>query len=129
MPCRSDYLEANERELESRRVCQHLRYLLKALGKNVPAAIAKAADEYYGDVENLDKNTALLCKMCQEVDDKHIYNGRDPEARKLADWWDDHQERDRKRLAQEEADKHKAALRATALSKLTKAERDALGVK
>jgi len=101
MGCRSDYMEPSQREKESKLVCTLLKYLLHSMGQSVPARITKAAEETYGEVFHLDQDTDLLCSLCKEMSDeqaaKHLYDGRNAEARRLADWWDHHQEADRKR--------------------------------
>jgi hypothetical protein len=48
-------------------------------------------------------------------------------ARDLADWWNTHQKLDAERERKEKEEKRIAALRKSALKKLTKAEREALG--
>ena len=40
--------------------------------------------------KHCDEVTDLLCSWCRVIDEDFIYNGRDPDCRKLADWWDDH---------------------------------------
>lgn len=49
----------------------------------------------------LDHFTEALCSLCSDLDESIIYNGKDRVARQLAEWWEDHQERDAKRLAAE----------------------------
>ena len=52
-----------------------------------------------------DKLTALLCKkiedLTEEEKDKYLYDGKNSTSRKLADWWEKHQELDRERLIEE----------------------------
>ncbi len=40
--------------------------------------------------EKLDEGTRLLCLFCKAQGEDFIYNGRDADCRKLADWWDEH---------------------------------------
>lgn len=123
MPCRSDYMEPNAREQESKLVCSLLKYLFHAMGETVPPRIVKAAEEMYGDVAHLDQDTAMLCSLCQEMTDEqqatYIYNGRKAEARRLADWWEHHQEADRKR---EKADARKRVEKVHARKPLSPAD-------
>lgn len=132
MPCRSDYLEANPREIESRKVAQHIVYLNEKIVRKTPDYIKVAAGEYYGDFHKLDEMTRYLCETISALDedklDAFIYNGRVPEARKLADWWERHQEWDRKRIKEEKEQKRLKKLKKQALSKLTKEEKKALGL-
>jgi hypothetical protein len=129
MPCQSEYLEPNEREKESRLVCEHLYYLMD---KKTPSDVLYAKDNLYGDVTSLDRYTALLCAICGSMSkrdaDKYIYDGRNPKARKLADWWEKHQEVDRKRIALERKERELEAIKKRAIKKLTKKEREALGL-
>ena len=66
--------------------------------------------------------------MSKKKQDEFIYNARVKESRDLADWWEEHQGADRKREAKEKKAKKEADLRKKALSKLTAAERKALGL-
>lgn len=129
MPCNSDYMEATQAEENSREVAQHIVWLAGKLNLPVEGFISKAANEYYGDVTKLNTMTQKLCAMCQlPYAENHIYNGRDKDARKLADWWDKHQEADRKRLEKELAKANDEKARKKALQKLTAHERELLGL-
>lgn len=82
---------------------------------------------------NCDAYTKLLCEACHKMqedgrDDRIIYDGKNPEARKLADWWDSHKEFDRKRLLKEGAKSKWDELKKEAISKLTEEERNILGL-
>lgn len=108
MPCRSDYMEPNGREIESRKVANHLLYLDGSFGIKVSHNnVIRAAKDVYGMVGQLDEMTEELCtkirNMSQETKEKALYNGRSSEARALADWWQRHEEFDRKREEQEKA--------------------------
>lgn len=130
MGCRSDYQEAGKREIESKRVCELLKYVFTERNQPVPEAIEKGAANYYGDLPMLDANTSLLCayirSVPEDVVDKLLYNGRNPEARKLADWWDEHKLADAKREAEEQNREKIKALQQQALSKLSAEEIEAL---
>jgi len=137
MPCRSDYMEPNAREIESKRVCQLLKYLFAAA--NIPATaqvigrVEQGAKEFYGNPDSLDADTDLLCQLLRTLPDDTaatvVYDGRNPEARKLADWWDHHQAADTEREAEEEHRRNNEVLRQQALSKLTPEEIAALRIK
>lgn len=111
MPCRSDYLKANDREIESKRVAGHLFYLFSSLEQesNITDEIKTDKDHYYGNENKLDEWTALLCgtirKMTKNQKDKFIYDGKNTKARALANWWKRHQAWDKKRKAQERVEK------------------------
>lgn len=131
MPCDCSHLEPTQRESESKTVAELIVYLFHSLDKPVPPTVYAAATDTYGDAGRADEFTALLCDKLKRLTNaqlaKWVYNGRSPAARKLADWWDEHQkidaekERDAKELKDLEAVKKKA------LAKLTPDERRALG--
>lgn len=130
MGCRSDYLEANAAEKNSKEAAQHLVYVMTKLNQKIPEYVTKAANNYYGDIGKLHKMVVQLCdiltNMDEEIRDAIIYNGKDKQARHLADWWDEHQEADRQRIAKENLEKERKELIKQAKSKLTKEELDAL---
>lgn len=107
MPCVSDYLNPSQREVASRKFCQHVCYLLGALGKRVPEWASKGADEYYGAPERVNEATVLLCETIRGLTAKQmnaiVYDGRSPQARALADFWDQHEAADKRREAEEAA--------------------------
>lgn len=76
--------------------------------------------------KNLDYLTDALCStlqvMSEEQKDSTIYNGRDPYARMVADWWDQHQELDRLRLSHEAEEERQNQLIESARAKLTEDE-------
>lgn len=136
MGCRSDYMEPTERETESKRVCQLLKYIFVAADIKAPAFVVERVEKgsiaEYGNVSSLDTDTELLCGLLRTLpDDKAatvLYDGRNPEARKLADWWEHHQAADAKREADEEQERQNETLRQQAISKLTPEEIAALGI-
>jgi len=127
MPCRSDHMEANGREIESRVVAKHLVYILPIMGKELPAGVKKASTEYYGNPQKLDEWTALLCATCKELEadealaDEYLWDGRMKNARELAGWWENHKEFDRKREAEEAAEAEEENLQSTALDTIYQA--------
>lgn len=128
MPCNCDHMEPNKHEIESKKACQCARYLLRTMNLDVPDWVEEGAEDYYGIPFKMEEVTILLCKLCSEIDDSIIYNGRDKEARMTADWWDEHQKADRERIAKEEHERKQNTLRASAAKKLTDEEKDALGI-
>jgi hypothetical protein len=130
MGCRSDYLEANAAETNSKEAAQHLVYVLTKLKQKVPEKITKAANEYYGNPSMLGAMVVQLCdiltNMDEEIRDAIVYNGKDKQARQLADWWDEHQAADKQRIAKETLEKERKALIAQAKKKLSPEEAEAL---
>ena len=125
MPCRSDYMEPTEREKESKLVADLLLYVYWSIGETHPCSVSLACQSSYGDVKYLDDHTKDLCSkikgMSEELLNKVVYDGRNPQARKLADWWDRHQLADAKR----EAEENQSAL-SQAMSKLTEKQLEAI---
>lgn len=132
MPCRSDYMDPTGQELESKRVCAFIQYLQKKTNNVVPTWVVEAAKDYYGNVNRLDEATKILCELCRgltkEETEKYIYDPHDRVARKLATWWENHQEYDRRRVLEERAARKKVVTRERALKKLTVEEMKALGL-
>jgi hypothetical protein len=131
MPCNCDHMEATAREVESRKVAGHLIHIDGCLGRQPDPAIVKAAENYYGDVGRVHEMTAELCGLIRGLTpaelDAFVYDGRNPGARALADWWEAHRAADAAREAREAAEARKRELAASALAKLTAEERAALG--
>ena len=132
MPCNCDHMEPNEHELESRRVAQHLCYLLGAASKQIPKEYKKIARSIYGKPLAVHSMTADLCriigKMSKGEKDHFIYDGKNKEARRLADWWEAHQEADAMKAKHARHKKKQDNLKLSGLSKLSPAEKKALGL-
>lgn len=102
MPCMCYDMEPNERQKESRLVCSFLTKLLPRLGLEVSDDIRMGATHEYGNVDHVDKHTALLCYWCENMTDsqKNTFlfskSRKDGKISGLADWWEKHQEADRK---------------------------------
>ena len=128
MPCNCDHLEATAHERESKRVCALLSHFMS----EPPQWVVDAGGDYYGltyrgEGHDVHEATALLCDLCNTLDEAVIYDGKDPMARKLADWWDAHKEADEKRRMTEEVAAERERQRKSGLSKLTPGEAKALG--
>jgi hypothetical protein len=113
MPCRSDgYLSESLLDKEVNCVAQLLMYVYDKLKRiaSLDYYIKQAAVETYPKIDRkeLDKMTALLCSTIKNLSktelDDIVYNGRNKESRRLADWWEKHQELDRLREQQERKD-------------------------
>ena len=132
MPCQSDYLAPSGQELESKRVCSHIVYLYKKIGKDIPSWITEASLEYYGNLNRIDEATKLLCEclrsLLEEEIEKFVYDAHSPEARKLAGWWERHQEWDKRRVQEEKETRKRIILKERALKKLSNEEMEALGL-
>lgn len=84
MPCDSSYMDANQQEINSRTVLNHLKELGLKTGKY---------DSYYGRIETLDEDVRTLCTALRKKTKKQIQSY----SLELQIWWRDHQAADRKR--------------------------------
>lgn len=123
MGCRSDYLAPGLRETESREVAAHLIYVCtESKQRNmIPQGCVEAVDNIYGNLQMVDTWTAELCGILTNMSptdiDRIVYNAREPKSRRLADWWERHQEWDKKRLEEEAKAAAKAASKQNRASK------------
>lgn len=124
MPCNSDYMEPNAYEKNMSMV---MCLLDELAGKSDPhRGINGYHSEVYGtsnvhDKKWRDTKVAELCSAC------HSVNVIDYSL-ELQMWWRDHQKADQKRIEQEKQDAKNEAARKKALNKLTKEDREALGL-
>ncbi len=97
MPCDSSHCEPTSAEKESQRVCECIATLCVRLGLSVPEYASVGAKSIYGSLtRDLDAVTARLCKLCEKAGDEIIYSDpKDRDLRRVATWWEDHQEQDR----------------------------------
>ena len=132
MPCNCDYMQASGQELESKRVCELIVYLFSRIGKDIPQWVLTASEEYYGNRSRIDEATKLLCEACRSLTEKeveaYIYDAHNAGARRLAGWWERHQEWDARRVREEDVAHKQAVLKNRALKKLTPDEMKALGL-
>jgi hypothetical protein len=130
MPCNSGYLEPREEEINLKLTSELIIFVNSKLGIKTPKNIIDSSRHVYGEGGDLNKNVVYLCKtlgqLTPQQSDAIIYNGKDKMARKLADWWDEHQEADRERIKEEAKLAKREALKKSAMAKLSKAEIDAL---
>lgn len=138
MPCRSDYMEPTQKESLLQETAQLLIYVRMNTksGVKIDDKLKAAARDIYCRRDYVPELCAAMHELTEDQMDRIVYDGRNRDARRLADWWDEHQEADRKRLEadrkrlEEEARQRKQdELRESALAKLTPEEKHALGVK
>lgn len=130
MPCRSDYMEPNQKERLLQETAQLLIYVRMNTksGVKITNKLKNASQDIYCRQDYVPELCAAIRAMTEEEQDRIIYDGRNPAARKLADWWDKHQEADRKRIEEEQRVQKREELRQAAINKLTPEEREALGI-
>lgn len=106
MPCNCDYMEPSKEAINSKETAEHLVYISKKLPYiKLPKYVAPAARNQYGDAANLNNMVVLLCDILttmRNVDlEDIVYNAKCKKSRRLADWWEEHQKADKKRIAKE----------------------------
>ena len=125
MPCKSDHMEPNQREVEYSRV---LALLAELDGNGEPSTSAWRGyhpQAYCKRIlqSQLDNATARLCQRLQNTKDVSVY------SLELQKWWRDHQRADAERAKKTKQKKRDARLRKSAMAKLTNAEKRALNLK
>jgi len=128
MGCNSDYMAPSRREIETQRAAVLLLYVNRELGKKAPEWVAKNAADIYARDERVVPELCRIIGSLTPARTESIMYARSQEARDLASWWEEHQRADVVRLAWEKAEADKERARERALSKLTPAERRALGL-
>ena len=128
MPCNSDHMHPTPDEAYRQRTAQLLLWLHAMLGINRSPKLAIDSDDIYCSVDYTGQLCALLQSLSKPQSNIIVYNGRSRNSRDLANWWEDHQANDARRTAAEKASAKKQALVDSAMSKLTPAERKALGL-
>lgn len=100
MPCSSDHMEPTVQERQHRLASELLVFVLSQLGRPVSKKLKADAENLYGG--GGEENMVELCATIRQMDaqqlERIVYNGRSRISRKLADWWDEHQVEDLKRL-------------------------------
>jgi adenylate kinase len=102
MPCNSDYMNQTDKERQLQETAKLLVYVIESVGAEPSKRVLDAAADYYCKYDTV----PVLCNWIRhELDpeqiDKIMYDGRNPMARRLADWWEKHDEADQKREAAE----------------------------
>lgn len=130
MACRDP--EPTARGLQTSYEAGILIYVYEKLNIPVPEYVKFEANLYnvYDGSGRSGKVVPALCKaltdLSEEQRDTLIYNARDAKARKLADWWEEHQRHDQAMHRQEEYERKQKELVDSAKSKLTDEELKAL---
>lgn len=132
MGCRSDYMEPTKHEIYCQKTAKLYVYVLGRLGRKIKENIIKMSTYIYANVDY----TKGLCETLGNLHvddpaafDELVYNAKDKESRKLADWWEEHQAVDRQHIKAEQAEAARKELVKAAIGKLTPEEIKALGIK
>lgn len=104
MPCRSyDYDLYKARNIDAELdMMAYIHETIKDMDSGLHVRIPRDLLANYGagaDKSDSDRMAQILCRSCKLLEerglaDKVIYDGRNPMARKLADWWDKHKAED-----------------------------------
>lgn len=80
-------------EAKSQKVAKHLVYASRQLGQYVPAFVKNAAQNEYGDTNQLEVMEVMLSDLIGSMKDSEkqfiLYNGRNADARTLLSWYQD----------------------------------------
>lgn len=129
MPCNSDYLNPTHRERELRRAAKLMVYTTDKLGQVVPQWLQDVADDIYAKTDVVPELCEQLKGLTPEELEGVVYDAHAPEARDLADWWEEHLAADSKRERSEAHAIEQKTLRAKAIQKLSPEEQESLGIK
>lgn len=124
MPCNSDYMEPTNKERQLQETAQLLIYVRmnSKSGVKVDSKLRSAANDIYCRKDYVSELCSALHALPDDDFERIVYNARDPQSRKLADWWERHEEADRIREAKEAKDRRDEEIRQGLLKKLTREE-------
>jgi hypothetical protein len=130
MPCRSDYMEPTGKERRLQETAQLLIYVRKntKTGVKVDGKLQRAANDIYCTKDYVPELCETLRSLPTEDFERVVYNARDPMSRKLADWWEEHEAADQKRIEAEAQKMREEVIRIQAIAKLTDEEKRILGI-
>jgi len=102
MPCRSDYMEPTHKERLLQETAQLLMYVREQLKMQPSPTLKAAANNIYCTSDYVSDLCHMIRTMPDDDVNRIVYDARNPQSRKLANWWEKHQEADRKRESEEE---------------------------
>lgn len=122
-------MEQSAREAAIQHAAKLFADVLELQGLPVPQYVFDA-DTYYAHASNVIPTfcTHLEAMSDDELDVLLYSDARDRRRRAIADWWEKHQEADRKREARLDDERMLQQIRASGRAKLTADERKALGL-
>ena len=131
MGCRSDYMEPTTKEKRLQETAKLLCYVYTQLGrkKEIKKEWGQAANYCYCVIDLVPNLCAVLKGLDATTLDRIVYEPKNKMARKLVDWLEEHLGADRKREAEEARAIEVKVLISSAKSKLSAAEKMALGLK
>lgn len=106
MPCNTDQEEPTAKERQQRDAAKILVYVKKSLGQAVSDDLWGTANDTYGRGVHPDNIVRMLgaCFRSMTADEMNhiVYDGRNREARRAADWWEEYQAENAKRVLEEQ---------------------------
>ena len=106
MPCKTE--EPSPIQQEGQLVGELLLYVYYMLGIKPSATSITISKEYFAKTSDVHSAVEELCTLlrnlnntCVEDYEKIVYNAKSKNSRRLADWWEKHQEMDARRIEQE----------------------------
>lgn len=121
-------MEPSQKEKQLQKTAKLLKFVREKLGLKVSKELNYAADTCYCHKDYV----AELCETLRELSmvqiELIVYNAKDKTSRELATWWEEHQKADKEQEKDEAEAKELSEVRAKALKKLTKKERESLGL-
>jgi hypothetical protein len=131
MPCNSDYMEQDGLEKHIQTTARLVKFVKNKLGLIITKE-ENELDTSYPNRSKADFITERLCSLIKGMDAEEreniVWDAKNKTSRQLADWWDEHLAADRKRIYAEQEKLREEQLKKSALKKLTKAEKKALGL-
>lgn len=108
MPCNTDYMEPTVQERQRVEAAKLALFVSRVMDVPAPFGTRKSANHIYGEGADPDSVVRWLCtQMKKEKTPSQIRAFTDitnPDARKLAEWWEEHQREDARR---EDAERRK----------------------
>lgn len=99
MPCHDPRPDGRDLKAVEAAICINILY--EKLGIFTRLVVPTSYDQI-GFAKELDTLTNLLCSLIKKLSEAQletiVYNGRDKDSRRLADWWEEHQKLDNERL-------------------------------
>lgn len=126
MPCRSDYMEPTHKERLLQETAILLGYVLEETGQPVPRPVHAASKDIYCKTDLVPHLCTAIRNMDDETFKRVVYNPYNKESRQLADWWEKHEEADRKRNTKEAEELLKQEFYERVIMKLNDDEIDVL---
>jgi len=128
MPCRSDYMDPTNKEQGLHETAMLLIYVYNRTDTKVSSKLIKASNDMYCEDDYVQELCTAIRAFSPEQENIIMYDGRNPIARRLADWWSIHLEADNARIDKERQDHKNAIHRQTGIAKLSPEELIALGL-